>query len=56
MCHRIEQNDAGYDLASHRQAPPGIRIWGGPTVDAADIEALLPWVDWAFAETLEEFT
>lgn len=55
VCHRIEQNDAGYDLASHRQAPPGIRIWGGPTVDAADIEALLPWVDWAFAETLEEF-
>jgi phosphoserine aminotransferase len=52
----VEENGAGYDIGSHRQAPPGIRIWGGPTVDAADIEALLPWVDWAFAETLRSFT
>ncbi|MDU0287827.1 phosphoserine transaminase [Saccharothrix longispora] len=53
---RIEENGAGHDLAAHREAPPGIRIWGGPTVDTEDVAALLPWVDWAFAETLHEFT
>lgn len=56
VCARVQENGAGYDIASHREAPPGIRIWGGPTVDAADIELLLPWVDWAFSETLQEFT
>jgi phosphoserine aminotransferase len=56
VCGRVEENGAGYDIGSHREAPPGIRIWGGPTVDAADIEALLPWVDWAFSETLVNFT
>lgn len=56
VCARIEENDAGYDIGSHREAPPGIRIWGGPTVDPADIELLLPWVDWAFAQAVREFT
>jgi phosphoserine aminotransferase len=55
VCEKIEKNDAGYDLASHREAPPGLRIWGGPTIEAADIELLLPWVDWAFEATLREF-
>jgi phosphoserine aminotransferase len=55
VCCRVEENGAGYDIGSHREAPPGIRIWGGPTVEAADIEVLLPWVDWAFTETLREF-
>ncbi|MGW0828596.1 phosphoserine transaminase [Streptomyces sp. NPDC002845] len=55
VCGRIEEHGAGYDIASHREAPPGIRIWGGPTVDADDIELLLPWVDWAVTETLREF-
>ncbi|MDG4767687.1 phosphoserine transaminase [Solwaraspora sp. WMMD406] len=54
LCATVEENGAGYDLAAHREAPPGIRIWGGPTVDAADIQALLPWVDWAFADTLRQ--
>jgi len=54
VCARIEENGVGYDIRSYREAPPGIRIWGGPTVDAADIELLLPWVDWAFLETLQE--
>ena len=51
---RIEEAGAGYDLASHRDAPPGLRIWGGATVARADIEALLPWFDWAFAELREQ--
>ena len=49
----IEEAGAGYDLAGHRDAPPGLRIWGGATVAGADIEALLPWLDWAFDELHE---
>jgi len=56
VCARVEDNGAGYDIGSHREAPPGIRIWGGPTVETADIELLLPWVDWAYSETLREFS
>ncbi|WUH90988.1 phosphoserine transaminase [Streptomyces sp. NBC_00433] len=55
LCERIEAEGAGYDIAGHREAPPGVRIWGGPTVDTDDIALLLPWIDWAFAETLEEY-
>ena len=45
----IEAEGAGYDFANHRDAVPGFRIWGGSTVETADIEALLPWIDWAYA-------
>jgi phosphoserine aminotransferase len=50
MTARIEAEGAGYDLASHRDSPPGIRIWAGATVERSDVEALLPWLDWAWAE------
>jgi len=46
----LELEGAAYDIAGHRDAPPHIRIWCGATVDTADIEALCPWLDWAFAE------
>ncbi|MFU8849160.1 MAG: phosphoserine transaminase [Opitutales bacterium] len=48
----LEKEAVGYDFGSYRDAPAGIRIWGGATVDTADIEALLPWIDWAF-ETIQ---
>jgi phosphoserine aminotransferase len=50
MAGALEKEGAAYDVAGHRDAPPHIRIWGGATVETADIAALLPWLDWAFGE------
>src|SRR5258708_37092504 len=46
-----EKEGAGYDLANYRDAPAGLRIWGGAPVEAKDVSLLTQWIDWAFAET-----
>ncbi len=47
----LENENVAYDIGSYRSAPPGLRIWGGPTINSKDIKILLPWLQWAFEDS-----
>jgi phosphoserine aminotransferase len=53
LVSRLDKIAAAYDIGAYKDAPSGLRIWAGCTIEASDLAALTPWLDWAFAEELQ---
>jgi phosphoserine aminotransferase len=53
VAKRLEAENAAWDVGAYRDAPPGLRVWCGATVELADVQAMLPWLDWAFHAEIE---
>ena len=51
----LEEENAAFDIKGHRNAPPGLRIWCGATVNRDDIQNLLPWLDWCFKKIISKY-
>ena len=47
---KLDKEGVAYDIGSHRDAPPGFRLWAGATVETGDLVKLFPWLDWAYAQ------
>ena len=54
MAALLAEEGVAFDIGGYRDAPPGLRIWSGSTVNSSDIKALLPWVGWAYGQTFQE--
>jgi phosphoserine aminotransferase len=50
----LDAEGVAYDIAAHRDSPPGLRVWTGATIETANVVALLPWLDWAYATAAAE--
>ena len=56
LAARLEKEGAAYDIGAYRDAPAGLRIWCGATVETADVATLMPWLDWAYTQAKAELS